>query len=314
MRRYQFALAAALLGLATAAWAGGPAGAGNLGLGLAYMPTATLSGQTMEGMDYILQGDFPVWSGLQGQVGLGADSVHQQSVNNPFPGLYFNDTTDSQNYSLNLQLNLHPAAFAGLSFNPGNGANPDGWVYWPSVNVGYTLNKGDQAQSSIAHGLGGFSNWGEFFRLDQTLNYQLTLPLAEWLSVSAGYNRNLASNFTESNNGFTNNVYGWNEGESLGVSTYINLVPGAGADKARPFLPHFGRLGQLDLAFAWTRSIQAPYTDPANDYIVTVGAPVSDCLSLAISGGNTVINQGSFQVYDAFLSWAFGSPEERTGN
>jgi hypothetical protein len=301
--------AAALAALGSLAWAGGPAGSGNLQWGAGWTPTFySMGNQSGDAKAFDLKGDFPIWSGLQGQLDANLGLTHGESANS-----FADYENDGQNYGLNVALNLYPAAFAGIGFVPGEDANPDGWLLWPSAKIAYAANKFDDANTAAYFtGFPPHASW-VYFQTDQVMQYGLTLPLATWLSLEGSYVRNLMVDSSQSNNAWNGERSGVYEGEGASATVYLNLAANAGADKSRPFLPHYGRLGQLALDLAWNR-ILYPGNNPqsSNNYSLTLGAPVSGCLSVALGASQTNVNMDYDRSYVAFLSWALGDPAGRT--
>ena len=314
MRGLRMGMAAALLALGGAAWADGPAGLGSLGLGMEWTPSYVQNNQTSDQKAYQLTGDFPVWSGVQAQLGAMLGYSHSQSQDSFF-GESTTDRRDWQVYGWDASLNVYPAAFAGKAFVPGENANPDGWLLWPSMTLGYAMDKMNSEEDHVYYGgLGDGQDTGATFDLIQSMQYGLTLPLATWLSVEGSYSRNLSLDESYSNISNTRQTGGIDETEGAALNVYLNLVPGAGADKSRPYLPHFGRLGQLLVQGAWNRTIYpGAYPQINNNYSLWVGAPVSSSLSVAVGAAQDNSGSHNNQDYSAKLTWAFGDPEGRLG-
>lgn len=320
------------LGWAASLGAAVPEGRGSLGLGLGIGFGQTLeqlgtitykSGTALQGL---LEGDFPLWSGLS--VGLRASGA-----NAPYTLDLGTGTVDENvaTYALNIELNAYPAAFAGKPFHPGDNANPDGWLLWPSLSLQYSTTKngdynGFPAAFNTVHSVAVYSDYQDF-------GYQLTLPLTTWLTVNGGYRRNSQYDFNYSDYGGHNSVAmfgGIYEDEWATVVGYINLVPGAGADTQRAFVPHLGRLGQLRASFTWTRGIMALLgpVSGTQTYSLDLGAPLGTNLGLGLSvaqvesdarlGGlwsyvfSSPSESRNAWQYGLTLTWAFGDPAKRT--
>jgi hypothetical protein len=303
-----------LTALGSMAQAHGPEGSGTLGVAAAWYPMTNTNFADFNGQSYQLSADAPIVGGLGIKADLGLADLQDHQV---FSGFFSNDSAvDSRLYNWDAFVNLYPAGFAGKPFTPGADANADGWLWWPSVGVGYTWSHADQFRTQ-AFSFGGptthVSNVD--FELDQGMDYQLTLPLASWLSAGGSYERNLSSDFSRSDSATTSSTYAAMEGEGAWVNAYINLVGGAAADAKRPFLPHFGRLGQLMLGLGWQRTVTINrfLTDFSNAYLVSIGAPVAPSLSVLLGGSQSNSSYGStpIRAYQLMLTYAFGEAEGR---
>jgi|GEM_PF-2473275 len=313
MHVMKMGLAALLLAIGASAWANGPAGSGNVELGMGWTPTYDQGDKASDQKTFMLQGDFPLWSGLQGQLGANLGYNYDQ-INASSGGETQSQTDNAQSYGWNAQIHLYPAAFAGLDFVPGENADPDGWLYWPSLTLGYSAT--DLNAFSAFALTGSFNTQGQagVYAFAQTLNYGLTLPLATWLTVSGSYERNLRMDQSQSYSPTTSTWSGVFEGEGVEADVYLNLVPGAGADKDRPYLPHFGRLGQLVVSLAWSRmAYPGKGVSDENSYSLGVGAPVSSSLGVVLGAAQDNQDSNATRTYDLALTWAFGDPAGRVG-
>ncbi|HTB33284.1 MAG TPA: hypothetical protein VK842_00330, partial [bacterium] len=269
---------------AASAVAAVPEGRGTLGMDLQLGQGSTLQGGNwgsyQAGTPYgvSLWGDAPIWSGIA--MGLGLDaSNHPYSMN--INGFAPKSAENIAVYGLDAELRLYSAAFLGKSYKPGDGANPDGWLLWPSLTIRYGYSKQDDF------------NYGWFsapinrevaiFTTTQDFGYELILPATPWLSVRAGYLRSSEEDLDYSEwfgPGSFRQLGGAYEGEGLGLSGFINLVKGAGADVDRAFVPHFGRVGQLRVDFDWKRQIDmtelfTPQVVGSQSYRLAVGTALN---------------------------------------
>jgi hypothetical protein len=298
--------------LAGGAQAHGPEGSGDLALSATWFPMTNTNLADLNGQAYQLSADAPVVNGLGLKADLGLADLRDHQVITGFDDTF----VDARLYNFDLFVNLYPAGFAGRGFTPGVDANPDGWLGWPGLGVGYTWNRVNQFRSGTVSFGGPVTNETELdFETDQAMDYQLTLPVAAWLSAGGSFQRALSSDYGRSNSAATASTYGATEGEGAWVNAYINLVGGAGADQSRPFLPHFGRLGQMMIGVAWQRTVSInPYlTDFSNDYSLMLGAPVTSCLSVLLGGDQSNSSYGSTPIrgYHAMLTYAFGDAQGR---
>jgi hypothetical protein len=308
------ALAAAAL--AAGSRAQGPEGSGNLALSLVGQPGGKISGGTYNGFAAGAVADAPLFPGLalRGDLSctwLGTDT----STNTPGYSTHYKQA--DTDYVADLALNLYPAAWAGAAFQPGVNANPDGWLWWPGLSLGF--NWSHSTSFTTYHSVSGafvYDNVDTIHDTVQALDYEVALPVATWLSVGGDFTRNLREDTGSSSSSVVNASYGLSEGEGAWVDGYIDLVSGAGADLSRPFLPHFGRLGQLMVSARWSRLIMlSPWqVQVTNDYGLTVGAPLSDSLSAALSYSQLNDDTGAVAIpsYQLMLTWAFGDPKHRT--
>jgi hypothetical protein len=330
-------LVLAMVACAAAAGAATPEGKGSLNLGVqvgqASTPESGFGGYYVADPSYglSLAGDMPVWSGIA----LGADL---RASNAPYT-LVSGGPHDSENiaaYGLDADLRFHLAAFSGRAYKPGDGANADGWLWWPSLSLHYGWAK--KNDFNVGWIIAPVVTENDVYATDQELGYQVDLPVQAWLSVRAGYLRN-----TEEDLNYTSvigptakvQIGGAYEAESLGLSGYINVAPGAGADADRPFLPHLGRLGQLKVSFDWQRHLDLSllFNRPmvTQSFRLGVGAPLTQSLGLGLTAihtesdepvgglpvspffggsGSPNENRDTWQ-YGLNLSWAFGSAESR---
>ncbi|HXC64009.1 MAG TPA: hypothetical protein VNZ67_06600, partial [bacterium] len=166
--------------------------------------------------------------------------------------------------------------------------------------------------------------------------YGMVLPLAAWGSLRGSYFHNSSEEEGASFAHYSQQKGGMHEGESLGLTAYVDMVKGAGSDTSRAFLPHLGRLGQLRLDLGWSRRLDFnrtpstvyPFTSSSQTYSLQAAAPVTSSLGLAFSVAQTELDhfpgfwgaqldpmvanksRGSM-AYTLSVSWAFGSPEKR---
>jgi hypothetical protein len=333
-----FAGALLLAGLAAAAVAALPEGKGTVALGLDAAQASTVDtlggpgagyyyGQTGYGLS--LKGDAPLWSGIA--LGLdveGATRSYEMNISGFAP----KSSESIAAYGFGADLRLYPAAFLGHAFKVGDGANPDGWLLWPSLNLGYSYAR----SNDFNHGwfFAPIDEDFNVFTTDQDFSYEVVLPMATGFSVRAGYQRNSVEDITE-NSPFSSNSSasgGAHEGEWLGLSSFIDLAPGAGADAARPFVPHLGRVGTLRADLGYQRRLQFPGNlypnwDVTQTLNLALSTPLSSSLGLGLSvaraesdlvGGisGEFLDRGQSQgrvtwQYGLALSWAFGDPAKR---
>lgn len=270
---------AILAALSLSAMAAVPEGKGSLNLGIqvgqASTPEGGFAGYYVADPSYglSLAGDAPIWSGI-------ALGGALRASNAPYT-LVTGGPHDSENiavYGLDADLRFHLAAFAGRAYTPGAGANADGWLWWPSLSLHYGFAKKNDFNKGWI--VAPVVTENDVYATDQEIGYQVDLPVEAWLSVRAGYLRN-----TQENLDYTSyigptakaEIGGAYEAESLGLSGYINLVKGAGADPERAFLPHLGRLGQLKLSFDWQRHLDMSllYSRPlaTQAFLLAAGLP-----------------------------------------
>ena len=336
-----------ILGLATtAAAAAVPEGLGGVSLGLGIQPGQQLGygGNTPTTVDYESQtgaqehlaADVPVWSGLSAALGAGFQQSPSSAYSNTPGGSPSSVaiTDQIQLYDFSVRVAAYPAAFAGLGFRPGRNANPDGWLGWPSVALGYDAAKSNEIISYL--GVNSFSlpPGASLYVFGQDLDYGLTLPVAPWATVRAGYHRNIEEDVSYSFQNQPAQASDAAEGESAELDFYVNLVPGAGRNEAKAFVPHLGRLGQLRIGLGWDRDIHLfhdantySYVTGQQRYSLGVGAPVTASLGLQFGWSEiqrdaydglvgTLLSSVQLQNRDSTLcsvaaSWAFGSPESR---
>ena len=336
MKHKQPWLAAALMALAAAGMAKVPEGQGSLGLGVEiqrdqlvqsgtglFVSKASINNDW--GLQEVLQGDFPIWSGLSGGLRV---SNGQMTVNTDVVSIFGEQKVGSDNrlYGFDAMLNLYPAAFMEKPFQPGENANPDGWVYWPSVSLQYSLLETNQLGHTVVTGLGAGVSDRNTYSVSQTPIYGLVLPLQTWLTLSGTYQRNLQQDVSFNSSGNTSRSFGLSEAESADLTCYLNLVAGAGKDRGRAFVPHLGRVGQMMVDLGWSRNLNTgsqPVTG-GQDYGLTVGAPLGDSLGLTFNAtqvevdtppqnfaNNLTVDNRNTWTYGLMASWAFGSAENR---
>lgn len=230
---------------------------------------------------------------------------------------------DGHSYTVDSRLLLFPAEWQGREFRLGENANPDGWVFWPSLGVTYAWNKqnhftsAEYALSIPVTGSGTSSH-----STGQSFGYSLALPLAPCATLWASYSRN-SSLVREYAFGGSVDFSGSLETDSFGLNTYWDLVPGAGADASRAFIPAYGRVGQLKASVSWTRQVTVGST-MAQVRSLSLAAPIS--ADLCLTGRvdqfeppgppfpwlpkETSRNDNTYAV-NFGLIYAFGAPAER---
>jgi hypothetical protein len=345
---------AACLLLAATSMAAVPEGPGTVGLALGFSPSNVMvSGfgnivgtqghyQSGPAWQAALAADAPLWQGLA--LGLDVRTLQAQATNSS-EALGNGEVSSETQYAYvgRTDLRLYPAAFLRRPFLPGGNANPDGWYGWPSVSVRYCASKLDDMDQNKSKLAFMDSNY-DYFILDQSLEYCLTLPAAYWLTLRAAYGRNIGLDLDLPNFGAPplqiQRGGAW-EDESYGLTFYVNMAGGAAQDSTRPFFPHLGRMGQLRIDLGWDRRLYLlggfdvvqnytyQFLQSVQTYTVTVGAPVMEDLGVSLSavvvqpdqvGGywanyltsyNRVENRDSLDL-SLKATWAFGLPAART--
>jgi hypothetical protein len=330
--------ALAILALSGSAGAAVPEGDGSVSLGLGVHPAQEMAFYS-NGDDYVrawsfdesLKGDLPLGAGFS--AGLQAGFSQDTTIVNEGPGSHAQG--DTRLYSLGAALNAYPAAFAHKAFLPGVNANADGWLLWPSLSVGYGWSNQDEGFTTT------WNHGWRFYTEDHDLTYSLTLPLHTWLTLAGSYTSNEAEHFFDTwpgDGGYW--MHGQRTTTHLGLTGYVDLAHGAGADASRPFVPHYGRVGQLALGFDWARCYDTnafpdsrfnagaaePMTTQA--FGLSAGAALNARLGVRVGAAYTTLDrpydpvgwEGSAGVTGAYgdhwdyslaLSWAFGDAEHR---
>ena len=235
-------------------------------------------------------------------------------------------------YGLGADLRLYPAAFLGKAFKPGDGANPDGWLLWPSLNLRYSYAKSNDFNRGWF--FAPFDMDINIFTTDQDFSYEVVLPVASGFSARVGYLRNSEEDLNQQSpagNGSWQSG-GAHEEEWLGLSFFLDLVPGAGADAARPFVPHLGRLGTLRADLGYQRGVQLPGVlyprwDVTQTFGLALSTPLTSSLGLGLSvardqsdlvggySGRFIFSgpsqDGQTWRYGLNVTWAFGDPAKR---
>ncbi|HXC63005.1 MAG TPA: hypothetical protein VNZ67_01545, partial [bacterium] len=285
-----------LAAVATFAAAGTPEGQGSAGLGLGFGPGHNLA--NAPGFSYDAQtawqeqlaADAPLWSGLAG--GLKGDMTQSPNALTAGPMFIHGDILA---YDASAELRAYPAAFMGKAFNPGSDANPDGWLLWPSFTLTYDVSKTNEVYSV---GSGAHSQGQNIYESDQSFGYGLVLPLAAWGTLRGSYFHNSSEEESASFALYSVQNGGMHEGESLGLTAYVDLAKGAGSDRGRAFLPHLGRQGQLRLDLGWSRQLNFnrtlstvyPYTTGSQTYSLQAATPVTSSLGLTLGVAQTELD------------------------
>jgi hypothetical protein len=323
-----------LCGLATAAWAQGPEGSGSVDLSGTYTtPYSPYSfGTPYSGDGLRVDWGLPLSAGLglrgdvswlnQGSTYTGADYFPAPPTYSSWAYARYNNSFSSNDCVADLLLDLYVGGLRGKPFIPGQGANPDGWLRRLSVTVGLhfedynyssALSVGDPIDQTYAYNT-GLAVYGGFTGL--------TLPLAHWLSLGGRLGGTAAyQTVGPPGGGYTENQGQIHEIVDLFAHVYVNLVRGAGADTARPFVPHYGRLGQMMLGLDVERmGGDAPMNSGTDSGRLSLGAPLTASLALGLDFTltNRVVDGAQYTDYTQYpaqatlhLAWAFGNPAGR---
>jgi hypothetical protein len=315
------------IGFAASVWGAGPEGAGNASIDYTYVPQ--YSGQAPNGM---------LWDANQCNLALGYDLVQGIGVRSSLywshqygqlggtlvyftPPSTFTNVPATQKftddmYEFNFAVDLYLAGLRGQNFKPGNNANPDGWILWPSLTLGYQLQDNNTYHAIDWGGAVNATNASGFYSLGNYLQAGLTWPLATWLTVDGFHQTDLS--LTGTNTLFpgatTTNFRSFRNG--VGASCYLDLVHGAGSDMEHGYIPHVGRLGQMAIKIA---GVCLSTTNGINrwGYSLQVQAPVSDSLAVGLDLGRSAELDGvpadqAQTTCGISLMWAFGDLKGRT--
>jgi hypothetical protein len=324
------------VGLASVAWAQGPEGSGSLDLSGTYIRPYSPSsyGTPYSGDGLRLDWGLPLSAGLglrgdfrwfnQGSSYTGSGYFY---VPSSFSPVYapFTDGFTSNDYAADLLLDLYVGGLRGKPFIPGRNANADGWLRRLSLTLGFHFHDFNFLTGGTVGAPVDQSFTGNQFGLGYGVVTGMTLPLAAWLSIGGSGTLDLSTVQTEDSSGYDGGSAGGGYGGEVAVDVfahlYVNLLRGAGADTAQPFVPHYGRLGQMMIGLRAERVEGTVYGNPGTDsYGLSVGAPLSASLAagLELSATNhldggalyTDITKYPTQV-TLHLAWAFGKPAGR---
>jgi hypothetical protein len=313
------AAVAMVLAMAAPSQASGPEGSGNIAVVAQWLPLRQNSGFDLNGQVFQLSADTPLFSGLGVRIDLGESDAFSHGAGYG-PGFSYDNHLDTRSYNFNAFLNIYPAAWLDRTYRPGTNANPDGWLLWPSLALGFSGIKSNQFSSGLNINLGVTTTHSDLVILaSQDLNYAVTLPIVWWLSVGGSYYRNFRYDASDANSSMTSTSFDRAEGEAASTTFYFNLVPGADSDLRTAFLPHFGRLGEMSLNLSWQRDLDMynPFGSYfTNSYGINLGAPVTQDLSGAITFSQTNYGSGGVpeRSYGLMLSWALGDPKGRVSD
>ena len=322
------------VGLASLAMAQGPEGSGSVGLGGTYTlpysgngPFSTYEGNGLGlnwgaplSQGFALRGDFS-WFRQYGSYS-GYGSFWVPPAYSSFANANFTEDYTTEDYTADLQLDYYLAGHRGLPYKPGRNANADGWLYWPSFSLGYGYHVYNTYDTFAVDSPISQIYATNYYSTIQHYSFGMTWPLATWMSFGAAYRLQLLLTRNQSwpviiYHDMQNNFGGSVDVVSF-VNFYLNLVPAAGATLARPFLPHYGRVGQLLLSLREAHQVGSYYSGAsANSYTLFAGAPLSASLAagLAVTTTDNLVGATtSFPMplqFSASVTWAFGDPEHR---
>jgi hypothetical protein len=281
-----------------------PEGNGEVQLGIGFNPGGGsleyANGISSGGLIETLSGDLPLFSGFAAGAALSNADQNTNTLSGAFNYQGQDFFTDAQNtypvtgsvYQANIQVWFYLADFLGKPFEPGENANPDGWIYWPTLNFLYSM---QEANFSYPNSSG--DNYGDSLVAPSPIHYwsqhnifELSEPLAQWATVTVG-----VGSLSPINNSFL----------EAQLSFYVNWLPGADKDASRAFLPHIGRFGQFAINISSAQGVVGPQ--------LSVAAAVSNYVGvhLAIADADSAIPFGYGLLYSVGASWAFGSPNSR---
>ena len=316
-----------------------PEGAGLLWLGGDWQPSFTVLEQQAGGVNWFhnkraegdwydayLGGAISPCPGLGIYLSVGNDSgtAFQEGSNYQISS-YEHFVTSS--WSWNAQTRIYPAAWIAGRYVCGVSGNPDGWIDWPTIIVGYAY--GAQTSLQIFQVSGLFSGSGSdyLYQHTQLLTYGLALPLANFLNIGGDFStrlsdqRSAASPFPGSSASYYDNF----EFTHLYLNTYWNLWPGAGANQQGTFIPGYGRFGQVGVKAEWVRTLDIPADQSPGSVTqtrgLTLGAPVSAYCGVSIALqdievvqvpiGSVVQRNDQSYLYSLSVTIALGQPDRR---
>ena len=294
-----------------------PDGRGWIGIGGSYTPGSVQQGvvqnsggvqlntqvSTQDSWTLQATGNRPIFPWLT--CGLSGAFVNQKSdfkeVQSPSPSdATLDEQTAASDWTAQFTTEFFPASLAGRLFRPGHDANPDGWLGWPSLRLGYGMTWGQGTISTPTHtgaasGL-GFDGGDNLYEGDG--QFILVLPIALWSSLSVGYSRNysyyndLRLNFTNSGNPSQN--YRHDTAETTG-GTHENWAAGlslfwAWSDSEAAYVPRVGFRSSVRLDLNWQREYDLAPGQVTQTWSVTAAVPVSDDLSFQ---GGVSLNQAT---------------------
>ena len=281
--------------------AANPEGSGSITFLGAIAPSQSLdSGESESILNPAIGVQFP----LGHELGLRV-TANWKSIKETSSWAWDEGNSQSDSYQADVALTFYTGGIANDRFIPGVNANPDGWLYWPALSVDYSLQKYMQ-QYSNSWGYGDAN-----FALNQNISLSLDEPVADWLTLEFGWFHNLQQVLTYSGwpDSTTNVLQSYTM--NYGARFFFNLISGAGSDKSRPYIPHFGRLGQMGVELDWSHEVLDP-TDPGWN-VNTVGgqvfAPISDSLAVGLGySGMTTAGALGYIVgtYSLQVTYAFG--------
>jgi hypothetical protein len=312
-------------GLASLAAAQGPESLGSVDMGAVYTTPYSPSGY---GTPYVGDGLRLDW-GLPVSAGLGLRGdfrwFSQGSTYSGFDYFYHakysNDFT-SDDYAGDLLLDLYVAGLRGRPFVPGQGANADGWLGRLSFTLGLHFEDANlfdtQTVSSPVNQVNAYNQ----YQASYGVVTGMTLPLAAWISIGGSWSQGLYTVQAYSNTGdFANDPtyrLGGGSAVDLFAHFYLNLARGAGEDTARPFVPHYGRLGQLMVGLGAERQQgDIPGSPGMDSYRLTLGVPLIASVALGadfiatnqLIGGARYTNVTDYPTQTTLhLAMAFGAP------
>jgi hypothetical protein len=285
-----FAVASALLFLCQSLAQAGPLGLGYADLSAQMSPGKVAQAGTQEfgsfetdfnaeqktAWTYGLQAGIPLPAGLGLELGgFFGDAGFRQS--DTYSGSLSGSSeakAQSTLYFAGARISLYPAEWMGVDFVPGKNANADGWLFWPTLAVSYSWTKSlSYTDQKYELNVAIPDRFSGRYNTSQDFGYFLILPLAAWATLWASYDRNSSDSTQRSDGPELEGDNGKSESSSFGLNSYWNLVPGAGSDSSRPFLPTYGRRGQLALGFSWSRLVQVG-SGLSQARTLSLGAPV----------------------------------------
>ena len=324
----------------------GPDGSGSLEIGtdiapwhqtiITVWPFGTVSFERNSSLSEHATVTLPIVSGLSvAASGSDQDRSGNQVFNtvNGWDAIGYSDSITSFGF----QLRLFPGAWTHAEFMSDASANPDGWCWWPSINIGYSRTHDFASYNPPANALLVLamdmdphpSNWTV---VDQDLDLGSALPLASFLTLEMGYHLNLdetvdgfADAFFEPNDAAIPNEY-WQT--HLGLRAYWDLWAPGGSDRKGALVPGYGRQGQLVILGTWDYrgSSRSGYVQQWRG--LELRTPLTSSLGLGIgaqnieanaflapTGANAMLSDviDVSWAYTVKLAWAFGSPAHRAG-